>query len=135
MLDVQMGAPLAMKDLAEMTGVSARSIRYYIQVGAVSPAAGKTRAARYSTKHVNEVAAVLGALRDGVPIAGMAANRARQRQPDAAGPGPDWPEKGKQVVFKLTSNVSLLTKPGLNAQEKRLVRRILGAAKDVLTAK
>ena len=42
-------------ELEDASGLSKRTIKYYVQLGLISPAIGETRSARYSVSHLNEI--------------------------------------------------------------------------------
>ena len=42
-------------ELEDASGLSKRTIKYYAQLGLISPAIGETRSARYSVSHLNEI--------------------------------------------------------------------------------
>jgi DNA-binding transcriptional MerR regulator len=46
------------RELSEMTGVSVRSIRKYIQLGLLPRATGRTSSARYGNQHVLRLRAI-----------------------------------------------------------------------------
>jgi DNA-binding transcriptional MerR regulator len=51
-------ARFTIADLVEASGLTERTIRYYIQEGLVSPALGRGRARYYTTQHMQELTAV-----------------------------------------------------------------------------
>ncbi len=130
-----LGAPLSLGDLSRATGIPERRLRYYIEVGAVSPAIGRTRAAHYNSSHVRQVLAVVKALKDSRPITGLA-NRKGQEGPDTgAGLAPDWPAARMTANYRLTEHLSLVAEPALDAREKRLLKVLRAAARDFLMTK
>lgn len=131
----QVGAPLTLRDLSEATGVSERRLRHYIEVGALSPAIGRTRAARYDARHLQEVVAVLTALNEGRPIAGMATQEDQRRRATAAGLASDWPAVRKPVIYQLTEHLALVAEAHLEPREKRLLNVLKTTARDFLTKK
>lgn len=134
-VDAQVGAMLTLRDLSEATGVSERRLRHYIEVGAVSPATGRTRAARYEARHIQEVVAVLKALKEGTPIAGLATREDQRRRAAAAGLPSDWPAVRKPVVYQLTQHLVLVAETSLDPREKRLLNVLKATARDFLTKK
>lgn len=134
-VDAQVGALLTLRDLSAATGVSERRLRHYIEVGAVSPATGRTRAARYEARHIQEVVAVLKALKEGTPIIGMATREDQRRRAAAAGLASDWPAVRKPVIYQLTEHLALVAEGALDPREKRLLNALKATARDFLTKK
>ena len=54
-MDRDYGARFTIDELVDSTGVQPRRIRYYIQQGLVSPAAGRGRSSYYTRTHVEEL--------------------------------------------------------------------------------
>lgn len=48
----------SLDELAAAAGLSRRTVRYYIQIGLLEKAEGETRAARYSPRHLESLAAI-----------------------------------------------------------------------------
>mgnify|MGYP001239157835 CR=1 FL=1 len=48
----------SLDELAAAAGLSRRTVRYYIQIGLLDRAEGETRAARYSTHHLEQLVAI-----------------------------------------------------------------------------
>ena len=53
--NVALGQTYALAELCELSGLSIRTARYYIQIGLVDKPEGETRAARYSAKHLEQL--------------------------------------------------------------------------------
>ena len=52
------GTALTLDELAAAADLPKRTIRYYIQIGLVDPPDGETRAARYATRHLEQLATI-----------------------------------------------------------------------------
>lgn len=50
-----LGQTYTLAELCELSGLSIRTARYYIQIGLVDKPEGETRAARYSAKHLEQL--------------------------------------------------------------------------------
>lgn len=60
-MNVKTTAPLhtyTLAEVCELSGLSLRTARYYIQIGLVDKPEGETRAARYGAKHLDQFLAV-----------------------------------------------------------------------------
>lgn len=55
-------------ELAAAAGLSRRTVRYYIQIGLLDRAEGETRAARYSTHHLEQLVAIRRWTEEGVSL-------------------------------------------------------------------
>ncbi len=53
--NVALGQTYALAELCELSGLSIRTARYYIQIGLVDKPEGETRAARYGAKHLEQL--------------------------------------------------------------------------------
>jgi DNA-binding transcriptional MerR regulator len=68
-------------ELAELTGVSRRTVRYYVQRGLIDPPLGRGRGDHYAEDHVRQILRVRRLQLEGVPLDGM---RVRD-EPERAG--------------------------------------------------
>jgi DNA-binding transcriptional MerR regulator len=55
----------SLDDLAALTGLPRRTVRYYIQLGLVDRPIGETRAAYYTDAHLRQLSAVVGHAKEG----------------------------------------------------------------------
>lgn len=62
------GQRFSLDDLCTLTGLSKRTVRYYIQIGLVDRPAGETRAAHYTNTHVEQLVQVLKWTKAGVSL-------------------------------------------------------------------
>ena len=58
----------SLDELSALSGVSKRTIRYYIQLGLVDRPAGETRAARYGPTHTEQLARIRRLSEDGLSL-------------------------------------------------------------------
>jgi DNA-binding transcriptional MerR regulator len=59
---------LPIGEVAERTGVSRRTVRFYVQQGLISPPVGRGRASGYTSDHVRQIVRVRQLQRDGVEL-------------------------------------------------------------------
>lgn len=55
-------------ELAERTGVSRRTIHFYVQQGLINPPQGRGRGSHYTDKHVGQILEVRARQRDGLAL-------------------------------------------------------------------
>jgi DNA-binding transcriptional MerR regulator len=80
---------LSIHALCEATGISRRTVRYYIQLGLLMPPAGETRSATYSPAHVRRLREIQAARQAGMTLQEIQARLARDEGlAPAAGPLP-----------------------------------------------
>ncbi|MDR2422237.1 MAG: helix-turn-helix domain-containing protein [Deltaproteobacteria bacterium] len=71
----------ALDDLSSLTGLSRRTIRYYIQIGLVSRPEGEGRGAHYVERHLNELLSVKNLASQGLSL--EAIRRLAEGKPEA----------------------------------------------------
>ncbi len=59
---------LTLEELSSVSGISKRTIKYYSQLGLVSPAIGETKAARYDKTHLDELEKIKNLQRNGYSL-------------------------------------------------------------------
>ena len=77
-------AKFSLKELAALTGVNRRSIRFYIQNGLVDRPEGQARGAYYTRKHLEQILEIGKLQRAGMTLEGI--RRIFQREQDEALP-------------------------------------------------
>ena len=58
----------AISEVAEQTGVSTRTVRYYVQRSLIEPPLGRGRGRHYSDQHIAQIIRVRRLQREGVPL-------------------------------------------------------------------
>ena len=71
----------AIGDLADLGGVSRRTVRYYVQEGLLPAPLGVGRGRHYGPEHLERLLQVKGLQEEGLPLSEI---RRRMRRPDAA---------------------------------------------------
>lgn len=130
----------AMSVLASKTAVLPRQIRYWISVGAVEKPRGRSRAARYTSAHIDQVIAVRDGLVQGDRLQAIA--HRRKRQPDAI--------QGQAVVnlfedttvstpsssmwhhVKVSETIFIVARVGRSDVERRIVNEMKRVATSML---
>lgn len=116
-----------LNDLCAFTGLSARTIRYYIQSGLVARPVGETRAARYSNRHLEDLLSIRK-----WSDAGLSLERIREllhgETPDLP---PRAPAPGSITVcshLHIGEGLELVIDPGragLSPEQLRLLNRLI----------
>jgi len=88
----------SISEVAERTGVSTRTVRYYVQRGLIDPPLGRGRGSHYSDVHIAQINRVRRLQRDGVPLDAVG-----RLDEDSGAPGgiaePQYPPP--DVVFRI----------------------------------
>ena len=66
-------------EIAEMTGVSKRTVRFYVQRGLINPPKGRGRGSHYTERHVEQIIGVRDMQRRGVRLDSIRETRREQR--------------------------------------------------------
>ena len=96
-----------LEELERLSGVSRRTIRYYIQLGLVARPLGETRAAFYSWQHLSDLLSIRRLTEAGLSLDAVRA-QLRATTPGSAGAAPTAVAPG---TVQLKSHVALA--PGL----------------------
>ena len=108
--NVALGQTYALAELCELSGLSIRTARYYIQIGLVDKPEGETRAARYGAKHLEQLLLVQKWV-----AAGVSLERIRD-QLQGAGELPKAPRRPGSLEVRshllLADGVELVIEPG-----------------------
>lgn len=122
-----LGQTYTLAELCELSGISIRTARYYIQIGLVDKPAGETRAAKYGTKHLEQLLLVQKWV-----AAGLSLERIRQQIHGAA----ELPKAAKRPGtlevkshLLLAEGIELVIEPGSAGLSPEAVR---GLAKGVM---
>ena len=121
-----MSEEFSLRELAARTGVSARTIRYYIARGLLPPPLAAGRHARYGREHEQRLRQIQEGRRRGCSLAEMGG-----RLPLREGAGPE-PEP--VLRLRLTEDVTVFVEGGLSPWRMHHVRRILAEAQAKLNA-
>jgi hypothetical protein len=70
-------------ELAELTGVSRRTVHFYVQRRLIDPPLGRGRGRHYDQRHVEQIRRVRALQRQGVPLDDMAAGGLARTMPQA----------------------------------------------------
>jgi DNA-binding transcriptional MerR regulator len=117
-------------ELAALVGLPRRTVRYYIQLGLVSRPTGETRAAYYSTNHLEQLLTVIKFSRAGISLERIAdLLRAPQTLPAVAPPRVGTVEVRSHLV--LADGVELVIEPGRAGLTPEQVRQLFREALDL----
>lgn len=118
------------EELLKLTGITPSQLNYYVREGAVSKPIGRTRAARYSMGHVEQIRRVIDQLTiPGWTVGKIAEAAARTKTGRKAWSAPKSP--GTVVTenaYSVSENVRIVVRQEPLAIEKDLVNRMIKAA-------
>lgn len=88
----------SIREVADRTGVSTRTVRYYVQRGLIDPPQGRGRGNHYCRRHIDQILRVRRLQREGVPLHNMT-----QLGGEPTGPAeePLPPRSPPDVVFRI----------------------------------
>lgn len=119
----------SLSELCSLTEFTARTVRYYVQVGLVDRPAGETRAARYGPRHLEQLLLIKK-----WTTAGVSLERIREL---IHGGEPPLPEKARtpgtvEVCTRLiiADGVELLIEPGRAGFSPEQVRALIQSVMD-----
>jgi DNA-binding transcriptional MerR regulator len=128
---MQSDKTFTLEELAAASGVNARTIRYYIQLGLLEPPQGQTRAARYSLQHLLRLDGIKRLTEQGFSLERVAEVLAEPARMPAAARAPRPGELSVRTHIYLAPGVDVVIDPGragLSAAEVRqLTRALVGA--------
>jgi len=116
----------SLDELAALTGLPRRTVRYYVQLGLVDRPIGETRAARYTSAHLDQLLSVQKYAK-----AGLALERIRDLLRAPATPPLPMPSAGSVEVrshLTLADGVELVVEPGRAGLSPAQVRRLFTQA-------
>lgn len=126
---------LTLEELSDATGLSRRTIRYYVMSGVVSGAQGQGPAARYPRSHVARLKQVRRWQDEGLQLAVIAQRLSQGTEPEILVTPPPPPESPAEVItrspwerFELEPGVELHVRRPLTTAANRRVQRLLELA-------
>ena len=119
----------SIEKLQQLSGVARRTIRYYIELGLIDGAVGETRAAYYTSRHLQRLLAIRRLTEEGFSL-----ERVRQRleSPDPAAPVPLTPSIEVRSHLRLAEGIELVIEPGAARLDPEQLRHFLRATLDAL---
>ena len=109
------------EELCALTGLSTRTLRYYIQIGLVDKPIGQTRAAHYLSSHLEKILRIKQ-----LSEAGISLERIRDVLSGGSLPLPEWNKRPGQVEVRshlwVTDGIELEVSPetaGLSPEQLR----------------
>lgn len=118
-------------DLASLTGISKRTIRYYIQMGLVDRPIGETKASRYTPKHLERLLTVQRLTAEGLTLEGVKKFLEKDGESKKIGCGPKPGTITAMSKIAIAPGIDLVVshgESGKSADELReLVKKIMEA--------
>ena len=117
-------------ELAEITGVSSRTVRFYVQRGLIDAPQGRGRGSAYTQQHVEQILRVRGLQREGLAL------QAIQQLPED-GTAPEVPKASKYVPtlmlrIPLAPGIRLEIEGSHRPPDAALVDRLAAACERIL---
>lgn len=113
-------------ELGALTGLSRRTVRYYIQIGLVDRPSGETRAARYGQRHLEQLLSIRRWTQDGLSLEAI-----RTRLAGAMDPLPQRPDRAGTVEvwshFIVADGVEVKLDPAQAGLSSAQARRFFAA--------
>jgi DNA-binding transcriptional MerR regulator len=120
------------KELLGLTGITSRQLTYYIEKGAVDAPEGRTRAAKYTHNHVQQIRRTVDLkTRSNITVSEIAETFARRaRSPGRKASSQEncqgYPKV--QHVYQVTDGISIVSSGNLLASEQAILERLKKAA-------
>lgn len=118
-------------DLASLTGISKRTVRYYIQMGLVDRPIGETKASRYTPKHLERLLTVQRLTAEGLTLEGVKKYLEKDGESKKIGCGPKPRTITAMSKIAIAPGIDLVVshgESGKSADELReLVKKIMEA--------
>jgi DNA-binding transcriptional MerR regulator len=126
---------LSIDDLCTLSNLSKRTVRYYMQMGLVDRPVGETRAAHYTSKHLDQLLRVKQ-----LADAGVSLDRIREVMSGAEVPVPVRPRRAGSIDVRshlfVANGIEIQISPeeaGMTPEQVRaFVREVMQAAERVL---
>jgi DNA-binding transcriptional MerR regulator len=112
-----------MEELAELTGFTRRTIRYYIQEGLLGPPAGRGRGGFYYDSHVQTLLQIKALQEKGMGISGIASLLKKET------PEPVMSARNIMVRYEIVPGVELNISREMEMNEPRKIREIIRVIK------
>ena len=121
--------PLSIGELAERTGVSRRTVRFYVQRGLIDPPVGLGRASHYTAQHAEQIGRVAALQRGGLRLEDISDLPAGKQ---AAAAGIAVPDARLVLRVALAPGVHLELDAGASPPTAEQIRKLAEAAKRIL---
>jgi len=119
---------LTIGQLAEQTGVSRRTVRYYVQRGLIDPPVGRGRGSGYTAQHAAQIQRVIRLQREGLPLENIA------ELPADAAPIPPVVVQPQLIMrLPLADGVRLELDAGASVPDAKTLDRLAEACRAILS--
>ena len=122
------------KELAELGGVTRRTVRYYVQRGLLPTPLGTGRGPHYTSAHLERLIQIRQLQETGVPLAEVAARLDGVLQMPVSAPEVS-PERSTWIRFVLVEGVELHVRAGAASFQPSQLARLVEAARLTLGLK
>ena len=103
---------MSIGELADKSGVSRRTVRFYVQKGLIDPPIGKGRSSGYSARHLEQIQRVRTFQREGLEL-----DQIQELPEDAAPPEPFVPELLMRIPLTPGFNLEMDARRGVPSKE------------------
>ena len=118
---------LSIGDLADRTGVSRRTVRFYVQRGIIDPPLGRGRGSYYTDHHVQQIHRVRSLQREGLSL-----ERIDQIEEAPTGTPGTGHEQSLWLRIPLAPGVNLEVEAGQGAPSQERISRLASACRTIL---
>jgi DNA-binding transcriptional MerR regulator len=127
--------PLSIGELADLTGVSRRTVRFYVQRGLIDPPVGLGRASHYTTVHAEQIQRVVALQRGGLLLEEISTLPAEKLEAVAAAESGDRLLLSAKMVLRvaLAPGVRLELDAGTTPPTAEQLRKLAEAAKKIFS--
>jgi len=117
------------KELTELTGVTCRTIRYYIQEGLINPPAGRGRGGFYYDSHLTRLLQIKAYQEQGIGLSAMVS--LLRNEP------PEEPMLSREVIirYEIVPGIELCVSRDMEVSQPKKIREIIRIAKAIAQGK
>lgn len=114
------------EDLAEITGFTRRTIRYYVQEGLIEPPAGRGRGGFYYDSHVKRLLQIKALQEKGIGISAIATIQNKETSDTTSYP------RNIMVRYEIAPGIELNISREMEISEPRKIREIIRVTKAII---
>jgi DNA-binding transcriptional MerR regulator len=122
-----------MEELAELTGYSRRTIRYYVQEGLIAPPAGRGRGGFYYDSHLERLLWIKAHQEKGIGISAMTAMLCKEPPPEAMpeATAEAMPSREVMIRYEIASGIELNVSREREVSDPKKILEIIRIAKAI----
>jgi len=117
------------EELANITGFSIRTIRYYIQEGLLAPPPGRGRGGFYFDSHLQRLQEIKALQDKGLKLASIQEVLRKEEQPEVT-----YPEREVWVKYPIAPGIEIHVSRDAEERERRSIAKIVRVARSISDA-